>query len=661
MGSAMKSSARGTGTRNGSRPKNSKRPSGSVRTAAGSAVAIPRQDSMAQEATGRSASLWLPALLTLFFAVFALLPRINANPHLEASISGAAAFLLAGLGTLWWSVARTGRTLTYEFVPRQVHWVQMIMHSSVFAYWGWYWREVYHEIPLILSQVLFLYVLDMLVCWFRRDKWILGFGPIPIIFSMNLFLWFRDDWFYLQFVMVAIIVFGKEFVRWKRDGHSTHIFNPSAFALFLTSVVLIATHNTPITWGPQISQTFTNPPNIFLEIFVLGLIVQGLFSVTLVTLSAAAALFAVNAIYTGTTGMYAFIDFNIHPAVFLGLHLLVTDPATSPRRNFGKAIFGAGYGVGVFLLYGMLENMGAPEFYDKLLCVPLLNLTVRFLDRVSIALSAWLAERRWITEGKLRPLQTLSAWTPRQANFGFMGIWVAFFAFMLGTGYLGGKHPGSEIGFWEKACDAGRARACRVEARTLDVECQNNSARGCFTLGTLLSEGKGVTRDPVGAGRSLMRACDLGLDSGCTSVADLVRTDGDGVLLPICQRGDGLSCFVLGSLYYGGQGVIRNLEYSATLFQQSCNAGFTRACGQLGESYLFGEGVPKDMIRARQLLDQACDGGYGPGCFNAGIIHREGIETPKNAPLAQARFRRGCDLGYQKACDALQPAGPIAR
>ena len=149
-----------------------------------------------------------------------------------------------------------GRTLTYEFVPRRVHWVQMIMHSCVYAYWGWYWREVYHEIPLILAQVVFLYVLDMLVCWSRRDKWILGFGPIPIIFSMNLFLWFRDDWFYLQFVMVAIIVFGKEFLRWKRDGQSTHIFNPSAFALFLTSIVLIATHTTPITWGDEISTTF---------------------------------------------------------------------------------------------------------------------------------------------------------------------------------------------------------------------------------------------------------------------------------------------------------------------------------------------------------------------------------------------------------------------
>jgi len=283
----------------------------------------------------RFTPLWLPALLTLIFAGFTLLPRVNLNPHLNASFLGAAGFLLAGLCALWWSVNRSGRTLTYEFVPRRVHWVQMIMHSSVYAYWGWYWREVYHEIPLIIAQVVFLYVLDMLVCWSRRDKWILGFGQIPIIFSMNLFLWFRDDWFYLQFVMVVLIVFGKEFLRWKRDGQSTHIFNPSAFALFLTSIVLIATRATPITWGDEIATTFLFPPNFLVEIFLLGLIVQALFSVTLVTLSAAAMLYILNVVYTGSTGTYLFIDTNIHPAIFLGLHLLVTDPATSPRKDFG--------------------------------------------------------------------------------------------------------------------------------------------------------------------------------------------------------------------------------------------------------------------------------------------------------------------------------------
>ncbi len=646
----MKSHRRGVAVSSGFRPGN----------AAGRTVNRGRGAKREAVVRRHSSPLWLPALLTLIFAGFTLLQRVNANPHLLASLAAAAGLLLAGLCTLWWSVARSGRTLTYQFVPRRVHWVQMIMHSCVFAYWGWYWRDVYHELPLIAAQVVFLYVLDMLVCWFRRDNWILGFGPIPIILSMNLFLWFRDDWFYLQFAMIAIIVFGKEFLRWKRDGHLTHIFNPSAFALFLVSVALLATHSTSISWGEQISTTFNNPPNIYLEIFLLGLVVQGLFSVTLVTLSAAAMLCVLNVVYTGATGMYRFIDFNIHPAVFLGLHLLVTDPSTSPRRNFGKMIFGAGYGAGVFVLYGWLFSLGDPTFYDKLLCVPILNLTVRALDRVSIALSAWFARRRWVIDGKLRPLKALSVWTPQQANFGFMGIWVALFGAMIFTGYLGGKHPGSDSAFWEKPCAAGRTQACRVLGRALDVECQHNSAHGCFNLGMLLTSGK-LPRDPVGAARTFEHACEIGLPEACNSLAHLVKTDGDDVLLQPCRRGNAASCFMLGSLYYAGQGVSRNFEYSANLFRQSCMAGFARGCGQLGESYLFGEGVPKDMTKAREILAKACDGGYAPGCFNVGIIDREGIETPKNEPLAQVRFRQGCDLGYQNACKALEPTASIAR
>ena len=87
--------------------------------------------------------------------------------------------------------------------------------------------------------------------------------------------------------------------------------------------------------------SFDSPPHIFLEIFLLGLVVQALFSVTLVTLSSAATLYVMNVVFTHSTGLYYFVDTNIPAAVFLGLHLLVTDPATSPRKNFGKIVFGA--------------------------------------------------------------------------------------------------------------------------------------------------------------------------------------------------------------------------------------------------------------------------------------------------------------------------------
>ena len=40
-----------------------------------------------------------------------------------------------------------------------------------------------------------------------------------------------------------------------------------------------------------------------------------------------------------------FIDSSIPVSVFIGLHLLVTDPATSPRSNSGKIVFGGLYGM----------------------------------------------------------------------------------------------------------------------------------------------------------------------------------------------------------------------------------------------------------------------------------------------------------------------------
>ena len=48
-------------------------------------------------------------------------------------------------------------------------------------------------------------------------------------------MWFRADWFMLQFLMVTTGALGKEFIRWRRDGKLTRIFNPSAFGLCLFS------------------------------------------------------------------------------------------------------------------------------------------------------------------------------------------------------------------------------------------------------------------------------------------------------------------------------------------------------------------------------------------------------------------------------------------
>ena len=593
-----------------------------MRVSQKSQVATRENEKLSQN---RIAPLRLAFVLNLLFACFVFLPTVNANARLAWSFLGAAGTLLLFLFFLRRQVVRTGRSLQYEFLAKPVHYVQLTMHTCIYTYWGWYWREVYHQIPLIIAQIVFVYVLDMLVCWSRRDKWILGFGAFPIVLSTNLFLWFKPDWYFLQFLMLATGVLCKEFITWTREGRRTHIFNPSAIALFVFSVGLIVTHSTHISWGDEISVSFQQPPYIYLEIFLLGLVVQALFSVTLVTLSAAATLYVMNLIFTHSTGLYFFVDTSIPVAVFLGLHLLVTDPATSPRKNLGKFVFGCMYGAGVFGLYWLLDWLGVPTFYDKLLVVPPLNLTVRALDRASVALTS-----------RFR----MPEWTPRRANFAFMGVWVCLFVVMTSTGFLGNNNPGADPEFWRKACVEGQGKACQSWVRTMGILCSHGSGSACLTLGSALNEGRMVPRDAGAAGKNFAHSCELGLPNGCAGVLRVAAENGGSFFQSACDRGDGESCFLLGSLYYAGEGVPKDPVRAFALLQRSCSSGWWRGCAGLAECYRSGVGTAVDNSRAVEEFDKACRGGVASSCFSASSMYR----ALKDPAKAEKTLRQGCQI-----------------
>lgn len=80
----------------------------------------------------------------------------------------------------------------------------------------------------VWALVLFAVGFDALRQWSRRGVWRMTFGPISVMFSINLFLWLKPEWFHWQFAMIALGFLAKELLRWNRDGRSTHIFNPSS-------------------------------------------------------------------------------------------------------------------------------------------------------------------------------------------------------------------------------------------------------------------------------------------------------------------------------------------------------------------------------------------------------------------------------------------------
>jgi hypothetical protein len=183
----------------------------------------------------------LPLAFTLGLAGLALLPLVRKDAKLLWAFLGAVILLLVWTGLLLVQVRRAGRTLALEVSLKKQHYLQACAQGSVLVYWGLYWPPVYAFAPLILAQLLFAYAFDMLLGWSRRDTYTVGFAMFPVVFSINLFLWFRPEWFYLQFAMVAVGLAAKELIRWNRDGRRVHIFNPSSFPLALFSLVLLAT------------------------------------------------------------------------------------------------------------------------------------------------------------------------------------------------------------------------------------------------------------------------------------------------------------------------------------------------------------------------------------------------------------------------------------
>jgi hypothetical protein len=502
-------------------------------------------------------SFAIPLSFTAALLALTALPRVQASPVLAWS------FWIAGGLLLLWTLALAfrfsgkpkGRPRIVVVPPRPQHYIQTFCHSCVFLYWGYYWPPVYNFFPLLLGQLLFAYAFDILLAWSRGDDYQIGWGPFPIVFSTNLFLWFKDDWFYWQFVLIAVGFAGKAFVKWNRDGKRVHIFNPSAFTLAIFSIVLLATGTTDLTWGQEIATTFSLGPRIYTVLFAIGLVVMYFFAITPVTFGAAVTLVGLSALYTSITGVPYFVDSDIPSAVFLGLHLLVTDPSTSPRSPLGRAIFGVLYGAGVFALYSLLGALGMPTFYDKLLCVPLLNLAVPAIDRAVKRMTPSNLLHRLALDGPLG-----------RGNLAHMAVWAAFFALMTTTGAADGMHKGDSLPFWMQACQEGRPRACERLLRIEENYCRDNAGWACNELGAHYSQGDIVERDHDRAFAYFARACEGRFQAGCVHLLDMTTM----------SRANPRPFDLRLLLREGGLNLLEMPE--PELYQRACRHGWSFAC-----------------------------------------------------------------------------------
>ena len=510
--------------------------------------------------------LALALAFTCGLAALAAIEPVRTNPRVLLAFAGAAAALAVWNAALALDVKRRHRTLTLEVVLRKQHYVQACAQGAVLVYWGWYWPQVYQSAHFIVAQLLFAYAFDMLLAWSRRDVYTLGFGPFPVVFSINLFLWFKPDWFWLQFAMIALGFAAKELIRWNRNGRRVHVFNPSSFPLAVFSLGLIAAGASDITWGREIANTQFLPPHMYLVLFLVGLPGQFLFGVTTMTMSAVVTTYVFGLIYFATNGIYFFYDSYIPIAVFLGMHLLFTDPSTSPQTDLGRIIYGALYGLTTVALYQWLGNAGMPTFYDKLLQVPLLNLSIVAIDRV--------ARSRVLHD--IDPSRLVDSLTPCMRRLAYMSAWAVAFVAMTVAGGVGDDHPGQWLPFWQQACAEGRPYACPYVADRELGFCRQGSGWACNEAGiqhvALSQSGEDLRRlDPAGAEEPFRLGCELGFAAACRNLRALTGQGGE-----LVRAGPALEDYPI--ILRGSKGQVRETDRNA-LFALACRQGWPETCG----------------------------------------------------------------------------------
>ena len=305
---------------------------------------------------------------------------------------------------------------------------------------------------------------------------------------------------------------------------------------------------------------------MYLMLFLVGLPGQYFFGVTSMTMSAVVTTYVLGLLYFAVTGVYFFYDSYIPIAVFLGMHLLFTDPSTSPRTELGRLVFGALYGLSTLALYALLLRAGVPPFYDKLLQVPLLNLSIKALDHLATT---------WPLQA-LAPEKVGRSLTSRQRHLAYMSVWVVVFAVMTAFEGVGDWHRGQWLPFWQQACRAERRNACAYFEGLVSGFCERGSGWACNELGIVEAHRESEISDAV---ESTIRGCDLGFPPACANADVLSNSDRPRRSL----RSEPPAAIDYPIVLRGSKGPLtaRTPEALAAL---ACREGWTSACASTAQS-----------------------------------------------------------------------------
>ena len=151
--------------------------------------------------------------------------------------------------------------------------------------------------------------------------------------------------------------------------------------------------------------------------------------------------------------------------------------------------------------------------------------------------------------------------------------------------------------------------AARITHR---ANCDGGSAKSCNSLGYMLDNGFGGSKDKAGARSLFEKACELNHGMACVNITKVA--------------GDSLT----------------DAEKYA-YFDKACTAGSGEGCWRVGFAHSRGTGVPQDKAKAMPYYRMSCGLGDAQGCYNMAFFVQRGIAQTKDTDLAMRLHRENCE------------------
>ncbi len=117
------------------------------------------------------------------------------------------------------------------------------------------------------------------------------------------------------------------------------------------------------------------------------------------------------------------------------------------------------------------------------------------------------------------------------------------------------------------------------------------------------------------------------------------------------------SCYVLGIMYYKGEGVTADKDEAVKWLRKAAEKGNVRAQYNLGMMYDKGDGVPQNLKEAAGWYRKAAEKGHVQSQFNLGLMYTNGEGVPKDRQEAVKWLRKAARKGHVNARKLLGVMG----